>query len=87
MNNNQNNDGISFDIDRERPIQPTAKSSGMILFVIKMSGGLVKTKKQANHVLLAVVGVMIISSLFLVFEKGNKGEPLYGGGSNPQFIE
>jgi len=47
-------------------------SGGMVRFVMKCSGGLIKNEKQANIVLLVFVVAVIIVSLFLVFGGGEK---------------
>jgi len=44
--------------------------SGMVKFLIKFSGGLIKDKNQANIFLLAVFVFMVAISLFLIF-RGN----------------
>ena len=47
-----------------------ARDSGMVKFLIKFSGGLIKDKNQANIFLLAVFVFMVAISLFLIF-RGN----------------
>ena len=63
--------GVKF--EDEWP-QPTSsfyfETPKMIQWVIKYSGGLIKTEKQANYVLIGFVVVAIIISLFLVFGGG-----------------
>jgi len=45
-----------------------APNSRMVNLVISLSGGLIKDKNQANIFLLGVVVVMIITTLFLLFD-------------------
>jgi len=50
-----------------------SEKSGMIQWVIKYSGGLVKNEKQASYVLIGFVVLVIIISLFLIFGGGSGG--------------
>jgi len=53
------------------------RDSGMVKFLIKFSGGLIKNKNQANIFLLAVFVIMTIASLFLFFvDNGQTVRPL-----------
>jgi len=52
----------------------------IIQWTIKYSGGLIKSEKQANYVLIGFVVAAIIISLFLVFGGGDFGK---GKGRTP----
>ena len=45
--------------------QPSSEVPGLIQWVIKHSGGLVKDDRQAQHILVGFVGIGIVISIFL----------------------
>jgi hypothetical protein len=44
-------------------------------FVMNFSGGLIKTKGQANYAMLVFIFVAVIASLSLLFKSGPKAHP------------
>jgi hypothetical protein len=50
-----------------------SENSKMVLFVIKLSHGVIKSEKQANYILLGITKLFIIISLFLFF--GGQSQP------------
>ncbi len=57
------------------PSETDEKPSGLVKLVMKLSGGAIKTKKQADAVLLGVIFLCVVVSLFL-FIGGGKAKPL-----------
>ena len=58
---------VQFEIeDTPRPYSKQ-RSSKLVGWIVKYSGGLIKGEAQANYALLAFVVVMVLFSLFLVF--------------------
>lgn len=81
MDQNNEPPKIVFEDEQfQRPRSFQTQTPKIVQRVIKYSGGLVKTEKQANYVLIGFVAVAIIVSLFLIFS---------GGGSKiiPRFRE
>ncbi|MCX6785412.1 MAG: hypothetical protein NTZ18_01000 [Candidatus Komeilibacteria bacterium] len=63
--------GLKFKDEQQMPgriFQPG--TSKIIQLVIKYSGGLIKNKRQANHVLIGFILLAVIVSLFLIFNGG-----------------
>jgi hypothetical protein len=50
----------------QRPRSFQAPTSGIVEWIIKYSGGVIKDEKQAQYVLIGFVAVAIIISIFLV---------------------
>lgn len=59
--------GMPEDLSSETQSTYLGKSPKTIQWVVRYSEGLVKTKKQAQYVILIFSALMIILSLFLVF--------------------
>jgi hypothetical protein len=71
---NDNEDDIGFDTDNFKAVSAQVTSayedkgtSGMVKLVMKLSGGAVKTERQAEWILLGVIVVAVGISLYLVF--------------------
>ena len=78
-NQNSSIPGVSFEdsgwrqqIKSENP-QKTPK---IVKLVMKISGGLIKTEKQANYALLVFIAAAIIISLILIFNSGSVETPI-----------
>ena len=54
-------------------VSPTAPA--IVRWLIKRSGGLIKTEKQATFVIFAFIILAILISLFLVFGGGGQRSP------------
>jgi len=52
--------------------EPTRKSSKMVGWVVKLSGGTI-SESQANYVLIGLAGVFLGLTLFIIF--GNRNSP------------
>jgi hypothetical protein len=61
--------------NRAADAPPISELSAMTRLVIKLSGGLIKEKKQAEYVLLGFAIVTIGASLFLFFRGASQNEP------------
>lgn len=77
-------------------ISSSAEPPKIIQWVIKYSGGLIKTREQANYFLLGTATLLIIISLYLLFNSGEKpniiplppgAQIIYPEGEPPRLLE
>lgn len=59
--------GVKFEEEKRRvELADSRKTSKIIQWVIKHSGGLVKNKKQANYILLVFFGIAMLLTIILL---------------------
>ena len=59
-----------------RPPQRQAQPSKTIGWIMKLSGGLIKTEKQANAVLVVILIAFIIATILVLALTGPKSSPV-----------
>ena len=85
--------GIKFETDNWKKNVPSLvdDTPKMVQLVMKLSGGAIKDQRQAEYVLLGIVGVFLLISFYLFFSGGPSEEIINpsmpaAGPDDPNFI-
>jgi len=79
-NKNFRSGGLRFEEDQtvgsHRPSHMVGKGQPILRLIMKLSGGLIKNKKQANKVALAIIIIAVAASLLVIVQNKSNTEEL-----------